>query len=57
MGSKQLVCAMVEDDKKIFDFKNTSHEYKFINWARKFRQLKNQVINHFSFKPINLNNI
>ena len=34
-------------DKNIFDFKNTTHEYKFINWARKFREEKNQVNNKF----------
>ena len=28
-------------EKNIFDFKNTTHEYKFINWARKFREEKN----------------
>jgi len=34
-------------DKNIFDFKNTTHEYKFINWARKFREEKNQVNKDF----------
>lgn len=43
MQSKQLVCEIVKD-KNIFDFKNTTHEYKFINWARKFRLEKNQVM-------------
>ncbi len=37
-----IVCAQVTD-KNPFDFKNTSHEYKFINWARKFREQKNEV--------------
>ena len=37
-------------DKNIFDFKNTTHEYKFINWARKFREEKNKVIIKFQKK-------
>lgn len=41
------------NNKKIFDFKNTTHEYKFINWARQFRIQKNEVFALFRNKHLN----